>query len=81
MALLRAALAAAPAAAAARRAAVPHALPVLAAVGGARFFAADKAGEAGKGGGFVRTEAGMQDLYMRALEPKPAPVCVPSTRR
>jgi hypothetical protein len=28
-------------------------------------------GGGGGGGSFVRTEAGLQDLYMRTLEPKP----------
>ena len=36
-------------------------------VGRVRFMA----GEAGSSGGFVKTEQGLNDLYMRAVEPKP----------
>ena len=31
-------------------------------------------GGSGGGGGNIRTEQGMQDLYMRALEPRPTPL-------
>jgi len=53
------------------------------AVGGRRWFAAPQAKRApstggassgGGGGGVVRTEAGLQELYMRAVEPKPTPL-------
>lgn len=35
---------------------------------------ADAAGSGESGGEYSRSEAAMQDLYMRALEPKPVPL-------